>query len=216
MKKHFKLILLLLVIIVLLPLCSCGNNNKDNSNKNSTSSSDNKSNIISQNNKNINSILSEEKNDDQLIKAIKTSLGLSDDALKETRYYYNNVDLNNDSNDETIVQLVGPYTSGTGGDTLLIFTKNNNNFTLLKQYVTIKNPIIISDKTNNGWKDIIVGISSSNNGEEFIVLKYNGTTYSDTYDSEVIASLDTITGTAIISNDIAKDFKDGKGLYLSD
>jgi hypothetical protein len=188
-----------------------------NDNSNTKNGEDNKgqSNIILIDNDNITARLSENVENPELVKAIIGKLDLDEEAAKETRYYYNYVDLNGDGINEIFVQLVGPYTSGTGGDNAIIFTEKNGKLEEIDDFKLIHNPIIISNEKTNGYSDIIVQKSDGGAKKEYAVLKYDGDDYSDVNESEVISSIDNVSGAAIISNDMSKETKQGNGLYLA-
>lgn len=63
------------------------------------------------------------------------------------------MDANGDGVSEIFAELVVPYTSGTGGDTGLLFAQEKDEFTLLQRFTLIRNPLIISYDTTNGWHD---------------------------------------------------------------
>jgi hypothetical protein len=152
----------------------------------------------------------------ELEKAIIADIGFSsDDDIKATRYYYNYIDLNDDGQDEVFVELVGPYTSGSGGDTGLIYGLSENGFVLLQSFTLIRNPIIISNDKTNGWHDIVMVQSGGGIPAQLITMKFDGKKYPNPSDAETVAEDAVIEGKGIISNDIAADLEDGKGLYLS-
>ena len=53
-------------------------------------------------------------------KAIAGELQMTASEQKETSYYYHYVDLNDDGITDALVLAVGPYTSGSGGNTLFL------------------------------------------------------------------------------------------------
>ncbi|SHK38088.1 S-layer homology domain-containing protein [Desulforamulus aeronauticus] len=159
-------------------------------------------------------IEAESEKNKELEKAIIKELGLSEEEAKQTRYYYNYVDLNDDKTPEVFVQLMGLFTSGTGGDTGLVFLQKNQGFELLQKFTLIRNPIIISNEKTKGWHDIIIKISGGGVTPHYVSLKFDGEKYPNTSDGEELKN-EKIEGTGLISNDIAKDFENQKGLYLS-
>lgn len=217
-----KVLAVMCVTLSLLSLTSCGSNTdantkdentnvKDESNRNSDN---NESNIILLENEKIAAVLSENEKNPQLEKALKEEYDLDEAAAKQTRYYYNYVDLNGDGKNEIVAEIVGPFTSGSGGDSVIIYTENNGILEEVDDFSLIMNPIIISDEKTNGWNNIIVEYSNGSSEKKYIVLKYDGDDYSDIDESEVINSLKDVSGIAIISNDMAEDLEDGRGLYL--
>lgn len=152
---------------------------------------------------------------DLLVSTLKDKLGLSDDDLGQTRYYYNYVDLNMDGKNEIFVEIVGDYTTENNGDRAFIFEEEDDgSLKELDSFTLIKNPIIISDSLTNGWKNIIVKNTVENSEDDYLVLKYDGNNYSKVDESDVLATIDNETGIALISNNVADDMKNNKGLYL--
>ena len=147
-------------------------------------------------------------------KALKEKYDLDDKGAKETRYYYNCIDLNGDGVNEIFVEVVGPFTSGTGGDSVVIYKDNNGTLEEISDFTLIRNPIIISDEKSNGWNDIIVEYSGGGAPKKYAILKYDGNKYSKVNESETIDSIKDVSGVAIISNDMEKDMKASEGLYL--
>lgn len=190
-------------------------NIENNSTTNNSENKDSQSNIILIDNDNITGKLSENVDNPNLVKAIINELDLDEEADKQTRYYYNYVDLNDDGVNEIFVELVGTYTSGTGGDTAIIFTEVNGRLEEFDEFTLIHNPIIISNEKTNGYRDIIVERSGGGAEKEYVVLKYDGYDYSDVNESDTLNSIDNVSGVAIISNDMVKDTEQGKGLYLA-
>ncbi|MBE6070522.1 MAG: hypothetical protein E7208_01035 [Clostridium butyricum] len=188
---------------------------EDNSSVKNNKSEESENNIILIDNDNITSKLSENVENPELVKAIIDELNLDEKSAKETRYYYNYVDLNGDGINEIFVQLVGPYTSGTDENNVIIFTEVNGKLEDIDDFTLVHNPIIISNEKTNGYNDIIVQRSGEGTKKEYVLLKYDGNDYSDVNESEVLNSIDNVSGVAIISNDVVKDTEAGKGLYLT-
>lgn len=176
--------------------------------------SNGKSTTVQNSNKEIKYINSESEKNVDLSQAIIKALNLSNDEAKKTRYYYNYIDLNDDNNREVFVQLVGPFTSGSGGDTGLIFLKNNSGFEMLQQFTLVRNPIVISNEKTNGWRDIIIKISGGGMKAHYVRMSFDGSKYPNPSAAEKLVSEANITGLGIINDDIAQDFRNGKGLYL--
>lgn len=160
-------------------------------------------------------VKSENTSNKDLEQAIKKALNATNEDYQKTRYYYNYVDLNDDNNPEVFVQLVGPYTSGTGGDTGMIFTQKDGQFKLFQEFTLIRNPIIISNSTTNGWHDLIIEAYGGGTEYKYNHLKFSGQQYPNTSSAEKLTDLRIIEGKGIINNDIGEDFQAGKGLYLA-
>lgn len=72
--------------------------------------------------------------DEKLEESIVNALSYNKKANGPLRYYYNRIDLNRDQNPETFVYLLGPYVSGSGGSTALIFEGKEDNYKLVSQF----------------------------------------------------------------------------------
>lgn len=221
-SKIIKMSALICVIISFLSINGCKSNSATNIEKENTNVKDessaktdeSKNNIILLENEKIASVLSEKERKPELEKALKEKYDLDDKGSKETRYYYNCIDLNGDGVNEIFVEVVGPFTSGTGGDSAVIYKDNNGTLEEISDFTLIRNPIIISDEKSNGWNDIIVEYSGGGAPKKYAILKYDGNKYSKVNESETIDSIKDVSGVAIISNDMEKDMKASEGLYL--
>lgn len=221
-SKIIKISALICVIISFLSINGCKSNSATNIEKENTNVKDessaktdeSKNNIILLENEKIASVLSEKERKPELEKALKEKYDLDDKGAKETRYYYNCIDLNGDGVNEIFVEVIGPFTSGTGGDSAVIYKDNNGTLEEISDFTLIRNPIIISDEKSNGWNDIIVEYSGGGAPKKYAILKYDGNKYSKVNESETIDSIKDVSGVAIISNDMEKDMKASEGLYL--
>ena len=224
-SKFIKSIAVISLILSSLTMAGCGQKtpspaDEENTNVKSEDSTKGESiskgeeKIILLDNDNIKSILSETASNSELEKALIDEFALTDEQAKETRYYYNYVDLNGDGKNEIFAEVVGPYTGGSGGNSAVIFKDNNGVLEEVDDFKFVRNPIIISSNKTNGWNDIICESSGEGTIKKYVVLKYDGEDYSDVEESQTIDSIDDVSGSAIISNDMEYDIKNGKGLYL--
>ena len=69
--------------------------------------------------------------------------------------YYNYVDLNGDGSNEIFAVAVGPYTSGSGGDSGMWLIPYAG-MTVSQAFTLIRTPIIVSDTTTNGAHEPIL------------------------------------------------------------
>lgn len=161
-------------------------------------------------------ILSETEKNVELEKLIKDTFEIPEGNLADTKYYYNNVDLNSDGKDEIIAVAIGTYTSGTGGDSAIIVSKKGDKLELIQELSLMHEPIIISENVTNGYKDIIVPNygGGADPKDVYKVLKNTDGYYSDMNSSEAISEISDTKGIAIISNDIAKDIEESNALSL--
>lgn len=71
------------------------------------------------------------------------------------RYVYGRVDLNDDGSDETFAYLLGSSFCGTGGCTLLLFTRAADGYEEVAHFPISRLPVIVSSGATGGWKDLI-------------------------------------------------------------
>lgn len=150
----------------------------------------------------------------ELEKSIKKVIELAPDELKETRYYYNYVDLDGDGQNEVFVQLVGMYVSGTGGDTGLLFRQKDGHYEHIQTFTLVRNPVIVSNNLTNGWHDLVMEMSGGGAEWTQVKLQFDGRKYPSVSDVIKVKDNEQVSGTALIHNDITQDFETGKGLYL--
>lgn len=217
-----KKLLLLTGLVIAASIAGCSSNKSESSSEkgnveNSTKESDidndiNKdedSEVNSNTNEGIKSVPSEAVKNENIEKVIANYYDIPEEYLNDSRYYYNYTDLNMDGTNEIFALVIGTYTSGTGGDSALII-ENSVDGLKVKQNLTIINcPIVISENQTNDYKDIIV---AKDNG--YVILTYEDGKYTDVNSGKDILSLEGITGTEIIANDIAKDTQTGNYLKL--
>lgn len=139
-----------------------------------------------------------------------------EDYYETTHYFYNYVDLNDDGKNEIFVLVAGPYTSGTGGSSALLVSENGGKLHVMQEFTLVNEPIIISDKLDNNYHDIIIPYFG-NNKSQYSILKYADGAYKNVPDGEMIDTLDGIKGKAIIANDRLNEVQEGiMGLSLSE
>lgn len=196
--------------------CSNGANNEDVNNNAVTSESDeNTGGELDKLSSNIENEYSEREKNTDIEKLIIDTFEITDDVKKDTKYYYNYVDLNNDGSDEIFALVVGPNTTGNGGSSVLIAEKQNDSWNLKQTLNLINQPIIISDNLENGMKEIIVSNSDLEEGNApYVKLKYTDDGYQSVNEGEAISSLDDIKGVQIISDDLTDDLQSENYLTL--
>ena len=129
--------------------------------------------------------------------------------------YYNYVDLNGDGSNEIFAVAVGPYTSGSGGDSGMWLIPYAG-MTVSQSFTLIRTPIIVSDTTTNGAHEPILQRSGGGAETEYVRLVCSDGVYSNPADAEVVEDLAAVTGKAIISNDLTVDMQSGDYLTLAD
>jgi len=131
-----------------------------------------------------------------------------EEYYETTNYFYNYVDLNDDGKDEIFVMVTGPYTSGSGGSSALLLSENGGKLHVVQEFTLINEPIIVSDKLENGYHELIVPYYNENKAQ-YSVLKYKNGAYSNVPDGEIISSLEGVKGKAIIANDRINEVQKG-------
>ena len=107
---------------------------------------------------------------------------------------------------ETVVYLVGSYACGSAGCTALIFRSDDETHQLLSRLVLVNNPIVVSDQTTNGWRDLILYVAGGGAESAYHVLEHSGGTYPE--NPSVAPTLEAgtvVTGDAYIANEILFD-----------
>ena len=164
--------------------------------------------------KNIKNVLAESKADPVLEKMIIKELEIPDDYLAKTFYYYNYVDLNQDGSNEVFVVVSGPYTSGTGGSTAIIGIPYEGGYHVNQVFTLIQTPVIISDKITKGCHEIVVRNSGGGAAGDYVSLVSSDGYYTTVNEGTVIEDINSVSGTAILANDIYKDITDENVLRL--
>lgn len=219
-----KLIYGIIVGTLIFGIMGCSNsiNNKDNKESKDNNNiavayedNENTSGELDKFNANIENEYSEREKNTDIEKLIIDTFEITDDVKKDTKYYYNYIDLNNDGVDELFTYVIGPSTTGTGGSNVFIAEKQNNSWTVKQTLNLINQPIIISDNLENGMKEIIVSNSYVQEGTEpYVKLKYTADGYQSVNEGEAISNLDDIKGVQIISDDLAEDLQSENYLTL--
>jgi hypothetical protein len=128
------------------------------------------------------------------------------DKERQTRYYYNHVDLNGDSKLETLTYLVNPRVCGTGGCLLLVFTKPNGKYKLVSEIVPVRPPIIVSEYKTNGWKNLYGFVAGGGITKGyFSQLLFDGKSYPESpFEPSSNQQNQPLTGVAYIADDLSK------------
>lgn len=145
---------------------------------------------------------SETEANEKLSKIIKEYYDIPVEDYESTTYYYNYVDLDNDGNQEIFAVVIGPYTSGSGGSSALWLVENGGKWHVNQAFTLVNMPVIISDNITNGYHEVVVPYYGGGQESSYAILKYKDGLYTRVSDSETVKTLDKITGTAILTNDI--------------
>lgn len=97
--------------------------------------------------------------------------------------YYNYVDLNGDGSNEIFAVAVGPYTSGSGGDSGMWLIPYAG-MTVSQSFTLIRTPIIVSDTTTNGAHEPILQRSGGGAETEYVRLVCSDGVYSNPADAK--------------------------------
>lgn len=120
-----------------------------------------------------------------------------------TRYFYNETDLNGDGNAEAIAYLVGTYTCGSGGCTTLIFEPIGTEYQLISRLTLVNHPIVVSDQTTQGWKDLILPVAGGGAEPDYRILQFDGSSYPSNPSVAPAVPVGTkIIGQAVIADEI--------------
>ncbi|WP_432405501.1 hypothetical protein [Wukongibacter sp. M2B1] len=221
-----KLISILLIAVFVMGLAACSQSNETTTNETDTNEAATKeeeqnvaANIENESDDNIIKFesdeidfsnvtyeISESSRDEKLEKAITKALKYNKETDGIVRYYYNRVDLNEDKKPETFVYLLGPYVSGSGGSTALIFEDDADDYKLISTITLVRNPIIVSDNKTNGWNDLIMHVSGGGIEAFYSEMKFDGSKYPGNPSVQPKVEPGTIVkGKAIIADDILKN-----------
>lgn len=134
---------------------------------------------------------------------------------KETRYYYNYIDLDDDGVNEILAVVIGEYTEVPFGDPAIILEEEEGgNFCVIEAFEGIHTPVTISDNLTNGWHDIIY---QEYGGDEdgYRICRYHPEGGYQTELSEVVEELEPVGGLQILSNNLIDDMDQGRYLTLA-
>ena len=118
--------------------------------------------------------------------------------FKDSTYYYNFANLNDDDTDEVAALVVDTAYEPDGG-TLVLASKKDGKLQLLQVINGVSAPVIVSDATTNGWHDLIL---PDEMGNGWSVLCWDGKQY-PTENSKSLATLENQSGFALFYNDVS-------------
>lgn len=151
---------------------------------------------------------------EELRNLIVDYMEIPEDFFETTHYFYNYVDLDDDGVDEIFAIVSGPYTSGTGGSSALLVSKQAGKLHIVQDFTLVSAPVIISNTKENGFHELIIPYYADDKSQ-YSLLSYQDGGYVNVPDGKIIDTLDGITGKAIIANDLIKEMEAGiMGLNL--
>lgn len=163
-------------------------------------------------------VMAETEANPELEQAIIDYYEIPEESWGATKYYYNYVDLNGDGTEEILAVVMGPYTSGTGGSSML-WVLPYADMVVNQSLTLINTPIIVTKEATNGQeygtRGLIVQRSGGGAETEFVLLTCDDGVYKEVNEGEVLESLEGVEGTAIICNDLLADMENGNYLTLA-
>lgn len=122
-------------------------------------------------------------------------------APSNTQFAFSRIDLDRDGLREGLVLFDTPngYWCNQNGCRLLLMQARNQSFTYMGEIDSIRGPILVSDQTTRGWRDLVVKENSALFEPKTIVLSHNGFGYPEYLDSQhwIERDISTIPGTVL-------------------
>ena len=122
-------------------------------------------------------------------------------APSYTQFEYTRIDLDNDGRRDAIVMLKSPsnFWCSDYGCRLVIFKANNKNFGLLGEMSQVRGPLLVSNQTSNGWRDIVIREDGRGARARHVLMKFNGMSYpSNSQYEKTYFNIDEFNGTRIL------------------
>ena len=118
---------------------------------------------------------------------IADELQLTAKEQKETSYYYHYVDLNDDGIIDALVLAVGPYTSGSGGNTMFWLSPDKRgNWQMQQKWTLVHTPVRLTGNDVNGYKGIVVRRAGGGATPAWILLTYQNGQYTTVNDGIIL------------------------------
>ena len=139
----------------------------------------------------------------EIEQAIVESLGGDRTALKQTRYYYDRIDLNGDGKPEALVYLSGAYTCGTGGCKMLVLEQSRQRYQLISKMTLVNAPVIVSSEKSVGWNDLVMEVAGGGEAKHYARMQFDGNAYPvNPSTAPEVAPNSIVNGTAIMNGDL--------------
>lgn len=140
---------------------------------------------------------------------------IPEEECKETRYYYNYIDLNEDGTDEIVAVTIGDTISDTRGDVALILRPGENGqFEVLGAFSEIHTPVMISDDLENDWHKIIFPIYGGGQESGFISAVYTEGMGYELDEESFVREEPKASGERILSDNLINDMDTDNYLTL--
>ncbi len=140
---------------------------------------------------------------------------IPEEECKETRYYYNYIDLNEDGTDEIVAVTIGDTISDTRGDVALILRPGENGqFEVLGAFSEIHTPVMISDDQENDWHKIIFPIYGGGQESGFISAVYTEGMGYELDEESFVREEPKVSGERILSDNLINDMDTDNYLTL--
>lgn len=140
---------------------------------------------------------------------------IPEEERKETRYYYNYMDLNEDGTDEIVAVTIGDTISDTRGDVALILRPGENGqFEVLGAFSEIHTPVMISDDLENDWHKIIFPIYGGGQESGFISAVYTEGMGYELDEESFVREEPKVSGERILSDNLINDMDTDNYLTL--
>ena len=155
-----------------------------------------------------------EKEPNEMVRtALIDTYQIPEDEWDMTRYYYNYVDLNEDGSDEIFALAVGPSVSGSGGSCALLLDADG---AVLQEFSLVNPPVLVTDEIIDGYHALALERSGGGAESEVVLLPHGNGVYAGVSETETILDPASLTGTAILCNDLAADLESGEFLNLAE
>ena len=153
--------------------------------------------------------------DEDLRQAIVLAVDIPEEYWANTRCYFNYFDLNDDGRREVIAVLIGPYTSGSGGNMAVLLTEKQGSWQLQQLMTLIHAPVLVTKEKTNGYYNLQVLRAGGGTEVEPVQLTYGEDGfYTRVSNAPAVEIKKNMEGTLLLNNDISKDMIDGGWLSL--
>lgn len=103
-------------------------------------------------------VYAEEAHNAALAQFLADYYGIDEESCRNTRYYYNYYDLNQDGQDEVIATVLSEELTDGSGNPVLILSGQEGEFSVLESFDWAHTPIYLRQSMTNGWCDLILNI----------------------------------------------------------